>query len=127
MWSESTNPPDPEDSHLNWYRRSPAGSQDWHGSLLVGTYSALEREGTLNKIGCPMKIALVDTRTGTPSESLGTLLSVHETMEAAFHANDAFQKHCGAPHVVTKIVHLREDVIVGELVRSSHLAREGET
>jgi hypothetical protein len=73
-----------------------------------------------------MKIALIDTRTGTPGESLGTLLSTHETMKAAFHANEDFQKRVGKGHVVTKIVRLREEVLVGELVRASQLAREGE-
>ena len=73
-----------------------------------------------------MKIALIDTRTGRPGESLGTLLSLHETTAAAFKANGIFQKHCGPP-VVTKIVRIQQEVIVGELVKPDHLARPGET
>jgi hypothetical protein len=72
-----------------------------------------------------MRVALIDTRTATPGESLGTLLSLHETTAAAFKANEVFQKHCGPPHVVTKIVRLAEDGIVGESVKPCHLAREG--
>ena len=71
------------------------------------------------------QIALIDTRTATPGESIGTLLSLHETMAAAFKANSLFQKHCGTPRVVIKIVALRRKVIVGELVKTSDLAREG--
>ena len=70
-------------------------------------------------------IALIDTRTGTPGESLGTLVGTYATVEQAFSANNAFQKRCGPPHVITKIVSLRENVIVGELVRPSDLAGEG--
>lgn len=73
-----------------------------------------------------MKIALIDTRTGTPGEILGTLLSTHESMKAAFHAAEAFQKHCGPLQVATTIVRLREEVLVGELVRTSQLAKERE-
>jgi hypothetical protein len=71
-----------------------------------------------------MKLALIDTRSKS-SESLGTLLSLHETMAAAFKANGAFQKRCGPPHIVTKIVTLAEDVIVGQLVKPDQLAGEG--
>jgi hypothetical protein len=72
-----------------------------------------------------VKIALIDTRTGRPGESLGACLSLHDTMAAAFKANDAFQKKIGKYHVVTKIVTLHQDVTVGDLVKPCHLAGEG--
>jgi hypothetical protein len=71
------------------------------------------------------EIALIDTRTGTPGESLGTLLSVHNTMSDAFAANEHFQKRCRGRHVVVRIVTLQQTVMVGELVKPCHLAREG--
>jgi hypothetical protein len=72
-----------------------------------------------------MKIALIDTRTAKVGESLGTLLSLHDTMAAVFKANQQFQNKVGPPHVVTKIVTIERDVLVGELVKPSDLAGEG--
>jgi hypothetical protein len=72
-----------------------------------------------------MKIGLIDTRTGRPGESLGTLLSMHETMASAFQANDAFQQKVGKHHIVTKIVTIKQDVSVGEIVKPCHLEGEG--
>lgn len=69
-----------------------------------------------------MKIALIETQTEVPGEILGTLLSLHETMAAAFKARDAFQQKIGKGHVATKIVTLHQDVIVGDLVKPFHLA-----
>jgi hypothetical protein len=37
-------------------------------------------------------IALIDTRLKLPGESIGTIVSTHETIQAAFKANEAFQK-----------------------------------
>ena len=37
-------------------------------------------------------IALIDTRLKIPGESIGTVVSTHETIRAAFKANEAFQK-----------------------------------
>jgi hypothetical protein len=72
-----------------------------------------------------MKIALIDCRTALPGQIVGTLLSLHETTTAAFKAHEEFCKRVGE-HVVTKIVTLREPVIVGDLVRPADLASEGE-
>jgi hypothetical protein len=72
-----------------------------------------------------MKIALVDTRTALAGQIVGTLLSLHETTDTAFKAHEEFCKRVGE-HVTTKIVTLREPVIVGDLVRPSDLAGEGE-
>ena len=38
------------------------------------------------------RIALIDTRLKIPGESIGTIVSTHETIGAAFKANEAFQK-----------------------------------
>ena len=37
------------------------------------------------------RIALIDTRLKIPGESIGTIVSTHETIGAAFKANEAFQ------------------------------------
>jgi hypothetical protein len=37
-------------------------------------------------------IALIDTRLKIPGESIGTVVSTHDTIRAAFKANEAFQK-----------------------------------
>ena len=50
-------------------------------------------------------IALIDTRSEVPGETLGILVSTHPDMMAAFAANDAFQKAAaGDRHIRTKIV-----------------------
>jgi hypothetical protein len=51
-------------------------------------------------------IALVDTTLEIPGESLGTVVSTHGTMAAAFKANEAFQSRMRASgvkfHIRTK-------------------------
>ena len=37
-------------------------------------------------------IALIDMRLKIPGESIGTIVSTHETIRAAFKANEAFSK-----------------------------------
>ena len=37
-------------------------------------------------------IALINTRLKIPGESIGTIVNTHETIRAAFKANEAFQK-----------------------------------
>jgi hypothetical protein len=65
-------------------------------------------------------IALIDTRLKIPGESIGTVVSTHETIRAAFKANEAFQKRMresGAKdHVSTKIVTLKVRLGDGEHV-----------
>ena len=55
-------------------------------------------------------IALIDTRLKIPGESIGTVVSLHDTIRAAFKANEAFQKRMRdsgvKDHVPTKIVTL---------------------
>jgi hypothetical protein len=76
-------------------------------------------------------IALVDTRLETPGESIGTVISTHNTMAAAFKANEAFQKRMRESgvkdHVPTKIVTLKVRLSDGEHVNPGlHLFQEGE-
>jgi hypothetical protein len=76
-------------------------------------------------------IALIDTRLKIPGESIGTVVSTHETIPAAFKANEAFQKRIrvsgGKDHVPTKIVTLKVRLGDGEHVNPSvHLFYEGE-
>ena len=56
-------------------------------------------------------IALVDTTLEIPGESIGTVVSTHETIRAAFKANEPFQKRMRdsgvKDHVPTKIVTLK--------------------
>ena len=56
-------------------------------------------------------ITLIDTRLKIPGESIGTVVSTHETIRAAFKANEAFQKRMRdngvKDHVPTKIVTLK--------------------
>ena len=56
-------------------------------------------------------IALIDTRLKIPGESIGTVVSTHETIRAAFKANETFQKRMRESgvkdHVPTKIVTLK--------------------
>jgi hypothetical protein len=69
-------------------------------------------------------IALIDTRSEVAGVSLGILVSAHETMAAAFAANDAFQKTQSAGHHIrTKIVTLKDPVDVGKAVQLAHLAQ----
>jgi hypothetical protein len=68
-------------------------------------------------------IALIDTRSEIPGETLGTLVSTHPDVMAAFAANDAFQKaEASGRHIRTKIVTLKERLEVGQAVRPAHLA-----
>ena len=66
-------------------------------------------------------IALIDTRLKIPGESIGTVVSTHETIRAAFKANEAFQKRMRdsgvKDHVPTKIVTLKVRLGDGEHVR----------
>jgi hypothetical protein len=68
-------------------------------------------------------IALIDTRSEIPGVSLGTLVSTHPDMMAAFAGNDAFQKAAaGGGHIRTKIVTLKDQLEVGQAVQPAHLA-----
>jgi hypothetical protein len=76
------------------------------------------------------RIALIDTRLKIPGESIGTIVSTHETIRAAFKANEAFQKRMRESgvkdHVPTKIVTLRVRLGDGEHVNPGmHLFQEG--
>jgi hypothetical protein len=75
-------------------------------------------------------IALVDTRPELPGETVGTVISTHGTMAAAFKANEAFQSRMRASsvksHIRTKIVTLKVQLRDGEHVRAVHLFLEGE-
>jgi hypothetical protein len=77
------------------------------------------------------RIALIDTRLKIPGESIGTIVSTHETIGAAFKANEAFQKRMRESgvkdHVPTKIVTLKVRLGDGEHVNPGvHLFQEGE-
>jgi hypothetical protein len=65
-------------------------------------------------------IALVDTRLKIPEKSIGTIVSTHETIQAAFKANEAFQKRMRESsvkdHIPTKIVTLKIRLGDGEHV-----------
>jgi hypothetical protein len=75
-------------------------------------------------------IALVDTRLEIPGESIGTVVSTHGTIAAAFKANDDFQSRMRASgvksHIRTKIVTLKVPLGDGEHVRAVQLFLEGE-
>ena len=72
-------------------------------------------------------IALIDTRSEIPGETLGILVSTHPDMMAAFAGNDAFQKAAAAGgHIRTKIVTLGVELAVGEPVQLAHLKSEGD-
>jgi hypothetical protein len=75
-------------------------------------------------------IALIDTTLEIPGESIGTVVSTHGTMAAAFKANEAFQSRMRASgvnsHIRTKIVALKVQLGDGEHVRAVHLFLEGE-
>jgi hypothetical protein len=76
-------------------------------------------------------IALIDTKLKIPGESIGTVVSTHDTIRAAFKANEAFQKRmrdsCVKDHVPTKIVTLKVRLGDGEHVHPAvHLFQEGE-
>jgi hypothetical protein len=76
-------------------------------------------------------IALIDTRLKIPGESIGTVVSTHETIRSAFKANAAFQKRIREngvkDHVPTKIVTLKVRLGDGEHVNPAvHLFQEGE-
>jgi hypothetical protein len=59
-------------------------------------------------------IALIDTRSEVPDETLGILVSTHPDVMAAFVANDAFQKaESGGRHIRTKIVTLKDPLDSG--------------
>jgi hypothetical protein len=75
-------------------------------------------------------IALIDTRLKIPGESIGTVVSTHDTIRAAFKANEAFQKRMRdsgvKDHVPTKIVTLKVRLGDGEHVDPAvHLFQEG--
>ena len=75
-------------------------------------------------------IALIDTRPELPGETIGTVISTHGTIAAAFKANEAFQSRMRArgvkSHIRTKIVTLKVQLGDGEHVRVVHLFLEGE-
>jgi hypothetical protein len=76
-------------------------------------------------------IALLDATLEIPGESIGTVISTHDTVVAAFKANEAFQNRMRASgvksHIRTKIVTLKVRLGDGENVKpSSHLFLEGE-
>jgi hypothetical protein len=75
-------------------------------------------------------IALIDTRFKIPGESIGSVVSTHETIRAAFKANEAFQKRMRdsgvKDHVPTKIVTLKVRLGDGEHVNPGlHFFQEG--
>ena len=77
-------------------------------------------------------IALIDTRLKIPGESIGTVVSTHETIRAAFKANEAFQRRMRdsgvKDHVPTKIVTLKVRLGDGEHVNPGmHLFQEGKS
>jgi len=60
-------------------------------------------------------IALIDTRSEIPGETLGILVSTHPNVMAAFAANDAFQQaEASGRHIRTKIVTLKGRLDVGQ-------------
>ena len=65
-------------------------------------------------------IALVDTRPELPGETIGTVISTHGTMAAAFKANEAFQIQSRTrasvvkSHIRTKIATLKVRLGDGE-------------
>jgi hypothetical protein len=68
-------------------------------------------------------IALIDTRSEVPGETLGILVSTHPDVMAAFVANDAFQKtEAAGGHIRTKIVTLKDQLDVGQAVHLADLA-----
>ena len=78
-----------------------------------------------------LRVALIDTRLKLPGESIGTIVSTHETIQAAFKANEAFQKRMRESgvkdHVPTKIVILKVRLGDGEHVNPGvHLFQERE-
>jgi hypothetical protein len=77
-------------------------------------------------------IALIDTRLKIPGESIGTVVSTHDTIRAAFKANEVFQKRMRnsgvKDHVPTKIVTLKVRLGDGEHVNPGlHLFQERES
>jgi len=76
-------------------------------------------------------IALIDTSSKIPGESIGTVVSTHGTVAAAFKANEEFQKGMRdsgvKDHVPTKIVTLKVRLGDDEHVNpGTHLFQEGE-
>ena len=72
-------------------------------------------------------IALLDATLEIPGESIGKIISTHDTIAAAFKANEAFQSRMRASgiksHIRTKIVTLKVPLGDGEHVKPSlHLA-----
>jgi hypothetical protein len=82
------------------------------------------RRGRAGDLPARMKtIALIDTRSEVPGETLGILVSTHPDVMGAFVANDAFQKaKSGGRHIRTKIVTLKNSLDPGQPVRPIHLA-----
>ena len=75
-------------------------------------------------------IALLDTKPELPWETIGTVISTHGTMAAAFKANEIFQSRMRTSgvksHVRTKIVTLKGRLGDGDHVRPGvHLFLEG--
>ena len=68
-------------------------------------------------------IALIDTRSEVPGVSLGILVSAHDTVLAAFAANEVFQKtEASGRHIRTKNVTLKNRLDAGQAVEPAHLA-----
>jgi hypothetical protein len=71
-------------------------------------------------------IALIDTRLEIPGESIGTVVSTHDTIAAAFKGNEAFQirmREAGSKsYIRKKIVTLKVQLAQVEKVQPEHLA-----
>ena len=73
-------------------------------------------------------ITLIDTRSEVPGETLGTVISAHFSMAAAFRANEQWQKAMakkidGPTDTVTKIVTLKNRLKNGDTVRTEDVWR----
>jgi hypothetical protein len=68
-------------------------------------------------------IPLIDTGSEVPGVSLGMPFLRHGTVKEAFAAKGCFQKAAASGgHIRTKIVTLKDQLAVGQLVQPAHLA-----
>ena len=91
----------------------------------------VDQKRSFAKLNLMSTIALIDTRLKIPEKSIGTIVSTHETIQAAFKANEIFQKRMRESsvkdHVPTKIVTLKVRLGDGEHVNPGvHLSKEKE-
>ena len=91
----------------------------------------VDQKRSFAKLNLMSTIALIDTRLKIPEKSIGTIVSTHETTQAAFKANGTFQKRMREggmkDHVPTKIVTLKVRLGDGEHVNPGvHLFQERE-